>query len=134
MTGRPVAAALLAGAALVAVPGPAAHAVPHEVVYTVTAETEVGADIYYREVNPPNWADYSHDPYRFTPRARVDLGPGRPWVLRTTLEDPQRWAMVVVTGTGRSVESTFRCELSVDGAVVATSTGPKGALCALRHW
>ncbi|OBJ30017.1 hypothetical protein [Mycolicibacter heraklionensis] len=116
--------------------GAPAHAdpsVPHEVIYTVTTRSPVVADIYYRDTDPPTWADYSHNPYEFSPKVRADVGPGRPWVLRATLADPQRWAMVTAT-SGRSAEPGFRCELTVDGVVVATADGPKGALCALRHW
>lgn len=115
----------------------AAHAdtpTPHHVVYTVTAATPVTADIYYRDVDPPTWADYSHNPYEFSPKARVEVGPGQPWVLHATLIDPQRWAMVTATSGRLPAEPMFHCELSVDGAVVATADGPKGALCALRHW
>lgn len=107
---------------------------PHHVVYTVTAATPVTADIYYRDVDPPTWADYSHNPYEFSPKARVEVGPGQPWVLHATLIDPQRWAIVTATSGRLPAEPMFRCELSVDGAVVATADGPKGALCAVRHW
>ncbi|OBF13663.1 hypothetical protein [Mycobacterium sp. ACS4331] len=107
---------------------------PHQITYTVTAETAVTADIYYRDVDPPTWADYSHNPYVFSPRVRVDVGPDRPWVLHTTLLDPDRWAMVSATSGQQPTEPRFRCELSVDGVVVSTADGPKGALCALRHW
>ncbi len=48
----------------------------HHVHYTVGASQDVyNAEIYYREVDPPNWADYSHDPYRFTPNQEANLGP-----------------------------------------------------------
>ncbi|MGV0698857.1 hypothetical protein [Mycolicibacter sinensis] len=106
----------------------------HHVVYTVTAAAPVTAEIYYRDVDPPTWADYSHNPYEFSPMARVEVGPGQPWVLHATLIDPQRWAMVTATSGRLSAAPMFHCELSVDGAVVATADGPKGALCALRHW
>lgn len=117
--------------------GPPAHAdpaAPHEVVYTVTTQSQVVADIYYRDTDPPTWADYSHNPYEFSPVVRAAVGPGNPWVLRATLTDPQHWAMVTATSGSSPTEPGFRCELKVDGAVVATAGGPKGALCALRHW
>jgi len=129
-------AAALSGAGWFA-SAPAVHAdtsTPHHVVYTVTAATPASADIYYRDVDPPSWADYSHNPYEFSPRARVEVGPGQPWVFHADLIDPQRWAMVTATSGRLSAEPMFHCELSVDGAVVATADGPKGALCALRHW
>ncbi|ORV49387.1 hypothetical protein AWC02_07285 [Mycolicibacter engbaekii] len=133
MARKPLAAAL----AVLVFPSAPAHADPpgpHEVVYTVTTQSPVAADIYYRDTDPPTWADYSHNPYEFSPKVRADVGPGRPWVLRATLVDPQRWAMVTATSGRSPTEPGFRCELKVDGTVVATSDGPKGALCALRHW
>ena len=133
MVRKPLVVALAASGLLNAT----AHADPlvsHEVVYTVTTQSDVAADIYYRDTDPPTWADYSHNPYEFSPKVRVEVGPGTPWVLHATLVDPQRWAMVTATSGRSPIEPGFRCELMVDGAVVATADGPKGALCALRHW
>lgn len=127
---------LVALAASIAFDAPA-HADPtasHEVVYTVITQSPATVDIYYRDADPPTWADYSHNPYEFSPKVRVDVDPGSPWVLHASLVDPQRWAMVTATSDRSSVEPGFRCELTVDGAVVTTAEGPKGALCALRHW
>ncbi len=108
---------------------------PRHVTYTVTTQIPVSADIYYRNVDPPTWADYSHNPYVFSPKVSVELGPGRPWILHASLLNPDRWAMVTATsGRAPGGEPMFHCELAVDGVVVATADGPKGALCALRHW
>lgn len=122
------------------VPGDAAPAPPptamHEVRYTVSTDAPLFTHIYYRDVDPPTWSDYSHNPYQFSPRADVEIGPNKPWVLTTALADPALWAMVVV----QSAESpnfptpAFHCELAVDGAVVKTNSGPHGALCSLRSW
>ncbi|CKH74405.1 hypothetical protein [Mycolicibacterium smegmatis] len=123
-------------AAAICLPVPA-HADPaplHQVTYTVTAQTPTRADIYYRETDPPNWADYSHNPYVFSPKAEVEVGPGAPWVLTVQLADPDRWAMVSATSGRGPATPAFHCELAVDGVVVATGDGPKGALCAVRHW
>jgi len=128
--------ALSVGTVAAATAGPA-HSeppAPRQVTYTVTTATPVSADIYFRDVVPPTWADYSHDPYIFSPKVVVDVGPDRPWVLHTTMSDPGRWAMVSATSGRAPGEPMFHCELSVDGVVVATSDGPKGALCAVRHW
>lgn len=114
-----------------------AHSEPpalRDVTYTVTTAIPVSADIYFRDVEPPNWADYSHNPYMFSPKVSVELGPDRPWVRRAALADPDRWAMVSATSGRQPVDAMFRCELAVDGVVVATAEGAKGALCALRHW
>ena len=126
----------LTGFAATVTTGPA-HADPpggHHVTYTVTAESPVTADIYFREVDPPNWADYSHNPYVFSPKVQVEVGADRPWVLHATLVDPNRWAMVSATSGRTPGEPVFHCQLAVDGVVVATGDGPKGALCSLRHW
>ncbi|WP_428363807.1 hypothetical protein [Mycolicibacterium sp.] len=118
-----------------AVSAPAAmadQAAPRSVTYTVTSQQPVSADIYYRDTEPPNWADYSHNPYRYSPKASADIGPHQPWTLTVALADPDRWAMV--SATSGSLEAGVRCELAVDGVVVATGEGPRGALCSLRHW
>ncbi|MBS1694154.1 MAG: hypothetical protein JST91_18230 [Actinobacteria bacterium] len=129
--------ALLAAAVIAAattVPAYADEPVLRHVTYTVTADSPVSADIYYRDTDPPTWADYSHNPYVFSPRAVVDVGPDTPWVLDVMLADPDRWAMVTASNGLSAVTPTFRCQLAVDGVVVASDDGPKGALCALRHW
>lgn len=120
-----------------AAPAGAEEPVLHHVKYTVGASQPTQAHIYYRDVQPPNWADYSHNPYVFSPKAEADLGPGKPWVLEATLADPQSWAMVVATTPGHTpplADPGFVCELRVDDVVVATDSGPKGALCSLRTW
>lgn len=133
---RQLLSALCVGAAAFTTPV-AAQAEPpltRHITYTVTTETPVLADIYYREADPPTWADYSHNPYIFSPKVSVELGPGRPWVLHTSLVAPDRWAMVSASSGRTPGDPIFHCELAVDGVVVATANGPKGALCAIRHW
>ena len=124
-------AGLTSGAAAQAEPG---EQVLHDVTYTVYTDTPFFADIYYRDTDPPSYADYSHNPYEFSPKTRADLGPDRPWVLTVKLADPQFWAMVVTT-SGRSPDPpNFHCTLAVDGTVMVTESGDRGALCSLRHW
>lgn len=126
----------LAISALLSTPAQAAAEQPvlHHVQYTVTSETPTHAQIYYRQTDPPSWADYSHNPYLFSPRADADIGPGKSWVFEVMLADPEQWAMVTATSGLAPVTPMFHCELAVDGVVVSTNQGPKGALCALRHW
>ena len=130
------AAGLLVGGVALAAPAAADEPVGHHVRYTVSEDGPIAAHIYYRDTDPPTWSDYSHDPYLFSPRADVDIAPGKPWVLETTLTDPELWAMVTV----QSAESPnfptpgFTCELVVDGVVAKTNSGAKGALCSLRSW
>lgn len=142
MTVRQVAASSLiwgmASVAALAAAGPAgADDVPHRVRYSVSATQTAKVSIYYREVQPPNFGEYSHNPYQYSPRADVTVGPNQPWIFETTLADPQDWAMVVASLPEHRAELPapgFVCELRVDDVVVATDAGTKGALCSLRTW
>lgn len=131
-------AVLSLGLASVASAAPAAAEEPvlHHVRYTVTADAPFHARIYYREREPAVFSDYSHNPYIFSPKAEVEIGPDRPWVFHTRLADPTMWAMVVVQSAEDLYAETpgFYCELAVDGVVVRTNSGPKGALCSIRSW
>jgi hypothetical protein len=106
----------------------------HAVKYLVYSDVPTTAQIYYRDTKPPNWGDYSHDLYQYSPKVDAEIGPGAPWTLDTALSNPGQWAMVVVTNELSSGRQGFRCELMVDGVIAATNTGPKGALCSLRQW
>ncbi|MGJ6123205.1 hypothetical protein QN239_11570 [Mycolicibacterium sp. Y3] len=119
------------------VPAHADDPVLHHVKYTVGASQPINAEIYYRDTQPPNFGEYSHNPYQYSPKAVAELGPGKPWTLEATLADPQDWAMVVATKNGHDPELAapgFVCELRVDDIVVATDSGTKGVLCSLRTW
>lgn len=115
-------------------PARADEPVLHHVTYTVTAERPTHANIYFRDTDPPNWAEYSHNPYQFSPKAEADVGPGERWTRDVMLTAPDQWAMVAATSGSAPVTPQFYCELAVDGVIVATNSGPKGALCSLRHW
>jgi hypothetical protein len=123
-----------AGFTVSPVPARADDPVLHHVKYTVTAEQPFYADIYYRDTDPPTWADYSHNPYQFSPKVEADVGPDQPWTLEVMLANPDRWAMVAATSGLSSAVPNFHCELAVDGVTVVSSDGPKGALCSVRHW
>lgn len=111
-------------------PGPPLHSVK----YTVFSETPFrNAEIYYRDTDPPNFADYSHNPYAFSPNVEADLGPNQQWTMDVQLANPNEWAMVTVTSLDSPKRPNFHCVLAVDGQVVATNQGPKGALCSLRN-
>ena len=56
--------------------------------------SRTSVEIYYRDVDPPNWADYSHNPYVFSPNAEADVGPDQQWNLDVSLANPDEWAMV----------------------------------------
>ncbi|WP_255799508.1 hypothetical protein [Mycobacteroides abscessus] len=125
---------VVTAAALTAAPVRADDAVVHRVTYTVTSEHPTDIDVYYRDVDPPSWADYSHNPYHFTPKDEVALSSGKAWVREVALVDPAQWAMVAVARTSIRSEGVIRCELAVDGTVVHAAEGPAGAVCSLRHW
>ena len=105
----------------------------HNVHYTVWAEQPFNVNIFYRDTDPPNWADYSHNPYQFTPKVEADVGPNLQWNLDVGLADPDQWAMVVSQAV-TTKSPNIHCALAVDGVVVKTSQGPKGALCSIRPW
>lgn len=126
--------ALLLVAGLMLGAGPASAQPLHHVKYTVTSEQPFHAAIYYREVDPPNFAEYSHNPYKFTPKAEVDIGPNQPWVRDVMLANPDQWALVMATSGRSDKPPHFGCQLEVDGEVVVTDEGEKGALCSIRHW
>ncbi|MCV7342923.1 hypothetical protein [Mycolicibacterium rhodesiae] len=107
----------------------------HQVTYSVFSELPFrAADIYYRDTEPANWSDYSHDPYVFSPKVEADIGPTKKWVLNVQLANPDEWAMVAATSGLSPTPPNVHCVLAVDGVVVAENSGPKGALCSLRHW
>ncbi|MGH3643619.1 MAG: hypothetical protein ACRDUX_31885 [Mycobacterium sp.] len=112
-------------------PGPPLHSVK----YTVFSETPFrNAEIYYRASDPPNFGDYSHNPYVFSPNVEADLGPNQQWTMDAMLANPADWAMVTVSSLDSPKRPNFHCVLAVDGQVVATDQGPKGALCSIRNW
>ncbi len=130
------AATILLGGVTVGMPTAAAEGpVLHHVKYTVFSEIPyAGASIYYRDVEPANYADYSHNPFIFSPKAMADVGPNQMWTLDVMLADPAQWAMVTAGSLQSPQRPNFHCVLAVDGEVVVTNQGPKGALCSIRPW
>jgi hypothetical protein len=114
-----------------------AHADPvwHQVVYIVSSTSPAYVDIFYQDQDPTLFSDYSHNNYTFTPQVHADVAPGKPWVQPVNLLNPDQWAMVTAT-TGREplAQGGIQCDLSVDGKVMVSKIGPKGALCSLRSW
>ena len=102
-----------------------------QVTYTVTTTSDLTANIYYVSADPPDQAAANKPEYM--PMARTVVGPGSPWTVQTTLEDPSQWAFVSASG-GLRVNPEFRCEIAVDGKVVVSQQGGSGVQCALRPW
>jgi hypothetical protein len=134
------AAILIAGGLSLSAPTAAADDDPvgsplHDVKYTVWSEQPFrNAQIYYRDIDPSSFADYSHNPFAFSPSANADTGPNQMWTLDVQLADPDDWAMVTASSLDSPHRPNFHCVLAVDGKVVATNQGPKGALCSIRNW
>jgi hypothetical protein len=120
--------------ALAAVPSRADDPVMHRVRYTVSAASPIYADIYYLDQEPPIFADYSHNPYQFTPNIQVDIAPGKPWTYDLMLANPDQYAMVSASVGTEPGTPQFHCDLTVDGVVVSSKDGLRGVLCSLRHW
>jgi hypothetical protein len=129
-------AAILTAGADVSMGSGRANADPvwHQVVYIVSARNPAYVDIFYQDQDPTLFSDYRHNPYVFTPQVHADVAPGKPWVQPVNLLDPDQWAMVTVTMGREPGEPGIQCDLSVDGKVVVSKVGPKGALCSLRTW
>lgn len=125
-----------AATALLSGGGPAhADSDSHQVVYVVSSRTPAYVDIFYQDQDPALFSDYSHNPYSFTPEVHADITPDKPWVQPVSLLNPDQWAMVTATtGRGPQAPGGIQCDLSVDGKVVVSKLGPKGALCSLRNW
>jgi len=64
-----------AGITTTAVPAAAEDPVMHDVTYTVYTETPFYSEIYYRDFEPADFADYSHNPYLFSPNVEAIWDP-----------------------------------------------------------
>lgn len=102
----------------------------HTVTYTVVAHSELNAQIYYLETEPPSKADFDADASKYLTNIKTPLLPGVPWVFETTLNNPDQWALVSASGALR-VPPKFQCEIAVDGELVVFSEGGSGVQCAL---
>ncbi len=105
----------------------------HKVTYTVVAQSELNAQIYYLGAEPASQADFDADSSKYLTNIRTPLVPGVPWVFETTLNDPTKWALVSASGALR-VPPNFHCEIAVDSQVVVQQDGGSGTRCALRPW
>ena len=103
----------------------------HQVTYTVTTTSDLTANIYYVSTDPPDQSAANNPQYM--PLARTQVGPGAPWTVSATLNDPTKWAFVSASG-GLRVNPEFHCEIAVDGKVVVSQQGGSGVQCALRPW
>lgn len=106
----------------------------HHVQYTVTASSAIYTQLYYLDREPAVFADWSHNPYEFAPNVQADLAPGKPWTYELWLARPDMWAFVSASAGTEPGRPVYHCELSIDGAVVASKDGERGVLCSIRIW
>jgi hypothetical protein len=128
-------AILLAATGLTAAPAQADEGLPlHHVKYTLTAQKPIYAEIYYLDQEPEIFANYSHNPYQYTPNVEADIGPNQPWTFELDLRKPEEWAQVMANTGGEPGTPNFHCEIAVDGVVTVSKDGAKGVLCSIRGW
>lgn len=130
-----VGAALVVAAAGVAVSHAVATAEPetHEVTYTITATSDLMANIQYIETDPPSQSAYDTNASAYLKAVRTPITGGAPLVYTTTLTDPGQWALVTASG-GLRINPEFHCEIAVDGEVVVSQQGGSGVTCSTRPW
>jgi hypothetical protein len=114
-----------------------AHAQPtgHQVRYTLTSTGAADFQLNYLTAQPPSKEAYNADAYAYLKKETVNLSPGVPWVLETTLEDPQ-WAILTASTGVHAMQGprSPHCEIAIDGQVAAQQDGPYTVQCQLGQW
>jgi hypothetical protein len=105
----------------------------HQVTYTVTATSDLMANISYIATDPPSMSAYNADASQYLTTLHVPISGGQPLVYTTTLADPNQWALVTASG-GLRINPEFHCEIAVDGEVVVSQQGGSGVTCSTRPW
>jgi len=105
----------------------------HQVKYTVTAGSELNAQIYYMKSEPPSQSAFDVDSSQYLVNEKIPVNPDSPWVFETTMSSPNQWAIVSASGVLRTNPS-FHCEIAVDGTTVVSQDAGSGVQCALRTW
>jgi hypothetical protein len=118
--------------------GPAtANADPsgHQVQYTVTTDAPYDFTVTYLVNQPASKAAFNADSNSYLKRDTVHIGPDAPWVVPTTLADPQ-WAFLQVASTQHGGQGApgAHCLISVDGQVVSQRDDPYNPQCLMGQW
>jgi hypothetical protein len=139
-------AALVVTAAGVALAHGTASADPggHQVTYTITATSELYAEIRYMAAEPPNMTNYAENMPKYMFVSRPKVSPLVPWTFTATLASPNEWATVSASDQiplHRSVldsregpDPQFHCEIVIDGHVVVSQQGGRDVSCTTRDW
>lgn len=105
----------------------------HEVTYTITATSDLTANISYIKTDPPSMAAYNAHASDYLETVHVAISGGQPVVYTATLADPGQWALVDASG-GLRVNPEFHCAIAVDGEEVVSEQGGSGVRCSTRPW
>ncbi|MGK2902071.1 MAG: hypothetical protein ACSLE7_04215 [Mycobacterium sp.] len=103
--------------------------------YTLTSAAPYQFQVLYLTAQPASKDAYNDDAYAYVKRETINVGPGAPWVVETTLADPQ-WAIFQVSSTtkGSVGAPNARCEIAADGVVIAAQDNPYSPLCQGAQW
>jgi hypothetical protein len=130
------AAAMVATAALAFGPATAnAEPAGQLVRYTLTSGAPYQFQVLYLTAQPPSKDAYNADAYAYVKRETITVGPGAPWVVETTLADPQ-WAVFQVSSTtkGGVGAPNVHCDIAADGQVISAQDAPYSVWCQGTQW
>jgi hypothetical protein len=115
----------------------------HRVTYTVTATSELYAQIFYMATEPPSMTAYADNTPKYLFAARPKVNSDAPWSYTTTLANPNQWADVSAynhfaeinePSATPGINAGFHCEIVVDGQVVVSQQGDRYVECSTQHW
>jgi hypothetical protein len=132
------AAAMVAGAALAfgtATAGAEPEAGGQVVRYTLTSGAPYQFQVFYLTAQPASKDAYNADAYAYAKRETITVGPDAPWVVETTLADPQ-WAILQVSSTtkGGVGAPNAHCDIAVGDQIIAAQDAPYSVWCQGTQW
>lgn len=135
--GATVGAAVMAAGAALAFGAATANAEPagQLVRYTLTSGAPYQFQVFYLTAQPPSLEAYNDDAYAYAKRETITVGPEAPWVVETTLADPQ-WAILQVSSTtkGSVGPPNAHCEIAAGDQIIAAQDNPYSPWCQGAQW
>ncbi len=103
--------------------------------YTLTSGAPYQFQVFYLTAQPPSLEAYNDDAYAYAKRETITVGPEAPWVVETTLDDPQ-WAILQVSSTtkGGVGAPNAHCEILAGDQVIAANDNPYSPWCQGNQW
>lgn len=138
-----VAAGFLGAAAAAVIPVATSQADPatgHQVTYTITTTGNLTGSVRYMNSDPPSQAAFDSNSAQFLNTVPTPFAAGEPLVYTATLANPTQWAFVSASGgckwpdCSSGAVAEIRCEIAVDGQVVATNNATTAVTCTTRPW